>query len=68
MIFLQNKQNKRARRVPPKTELAVQPTEKTMEGVPQLFATLKQHAIGEKWTRPEFVDANETKVKAASTA
>jgi antitoxin VapB len=51
---------------PPKTELIVtregekiivQPVEKTMESVPQLFAALKQHAIGGKLTRPEFVEA-----------
>lgn len=51
---------------PPKTELIVtregekiivQPVEKTMESVPQLFAALKQHAIGGRLTRPEFVEA-----------
>jgi antitoxin VapB len=51
---------------PPKTELIVtregekiivQPVEKTMENVPQLFAALKQLAIGGKLSRPEFVDA-----------
>jgi antitoxin VapB len=51
---------------PPKTELIVtregekiivQPVEKTMESVPQLFAALRQHAIGGKLTRPEFVEA-----------
>ena len=50
---------------PPKTELIVtrdgekiivQPVEKTMENVPQLFAALKQHAIDGKLNRPEFVD------------
>ena len=55
---------------PPKTELIVtregekiivQPVEKTMESVPQLFAALKQHAIGGKFkgviSRPGFVEA-----------
>ena len=51
---------------PPKTELIVtregekiivQPVEKTMESVPQLFAALRQHAIGGKMNRPEFVEA-----------
>jgi antitoxin VapB len=52
---------------PPKTELIVtregekiivQPVEKTMENLPQLFSALKKHAIGGKLTRPEFVDAD----------
>ncbi len=52
---------------PPKTELIVtregekiivQPVEKTMESVPLLFAALKQHAVGGKLSRPEFVDAD----------
>jgi antitoxin VapB len=50
---------------PPKTELIVtregekiivQPVEKTMESVPQLFAALRQYAVGGKLTRPEFVE------------
>jgi antitoxin VapB len=54
---------------PPKTELIVtregekiivQPVEKTMESVPQLFAALRQYASGGKLkgviSRPEFVE------------
>jgi antitoxin VapB len=50
---------------PPKTELVitregdkiiVQPIEKTMETVPQLFSALRKFAINNKLTRPEFID------------
>ena len=50
---------------PPKTELVitregdkiiVQPIEKTMETVPQLFSALRKFAIDKKLTRPEFID------------
>jgi antitoxin VapB len=50
---------------PPKTELVitregdkiiVQPIEKTMETVPQLFSALRKFAIHKKLTRPEFID------------
>jgi antitoxin VapB len=61
---------------PPKTELIVtregekiivQPVEKTMESVPQLFAALRQHAIGGKLTRPEFVEAERNWGNAGNT-
>ena len=51
---------------PPKTDLVVvregekiivQPLEKSMENIPQLFASLKKHVIGEEVTRPEFIDS-----------
>ena len=62
---------------PPKTELIVtregekiivQPVEKTMESVPQLFAALRQHAIGGKLTRPEFVEAERNWRNAGNTS
>ena len=62
---------------PPKTELTVtregekiivQPVEKTMESVPQLFAALRQHAIGGKLTRPEFVEAERNWRNAGNTS
>lgn len=60
---------------PPKTELVVtrqgekiivQPKDKTMEHVPQLFAALKQHAVGGAagaFARPEFVTARRSRSK-----
>ena len=62
---------------PPKTELIVtregekiivQPVEKTMESVPQLFATLKQHVVGGNLTRPEFVEAERNWVIKGNTS
>jgi antitoxin VapB len=50
---------------PPKTELVVtregekiiiQPLEKTLEDIPCLFASLKKYVVGEKLTRPEFIE------------
>jgi antitoxin VapB len=50
---------------PPKTELTVtregdkiivQPTEKTMVNVPQLFSDLKDAVIDKKLVRPKFVE------------
>ena len=51
---------------PPKTELVVtregekviiQPLEKTMENVPNLFVPLKKYAIGGLLTCPEFIES-----------
>jgi antitoxin VapB len=50
---------------PPKTELIVtregdkiivQPAEKTMANIPQLFSALKNVMIDEKLARPEFIE------------
>jgi antitoxin VapB len=50
---------------PPKTELVVtregdkiivQPAEKSMVNVPQIFSELKNLAINKKLVRPEFID------------
>ena len=57
---------------PPKTELVVsregekviiQPLEKTMENVPNLFAALKKYAIGGLLTRPEFIESERSRDK-----
>ena len=49
-------------------KIIVQPVEKTMESVPQLFAALSQYAVGGKLTRPEFVEAERNWGNAGNTS